>query len=64
MITHYTAFPKDTDCYSCIGCSRCENKNFKGVAICHSYRSCEIKNKLIDDAVKQFQQRKINKKGE
>jgi hypothetical protein len=59
MIVHYTAFAKDTDCYSCIGCIRCEIVGFQGVAECHSYRPEEVKNKIIEDVCKRFEQERL-----
>jgi hypothetical protein len=59
MIVHYTAFGKDTACYSCIGCSRCEIVGFQGVDICHSYRPEEIQNKLIDGTCRRFEQERL-----
>ena len=58
----YTKFPKNTMCFSCTGCQRCEVKTFRGVTICHSYRSSEVKNKLIEDTIKKFEQTKIRRK--
>ena len=62
MINHYSKFPKDTACYSCSGCCRCEVATFRGVAICHSYRSAEVKNKLIDDVIDKFEQERMRRR--
>ena len=54
----YAPFSKDTDCYTCIGCSRCEDVTFRGRKNCPIYRPSEA-GKVDDEIVYKYEQGRI-----
>jgi hypothetical protein len=52
-------FKQDTDCYSCIGCQRCEDLSFKGIKNCKMYRPGYPDNSFIDDICKRYTQERM-----
>jgi hypothetical protein len=48
-------------CYSCMGCSRLNDKGFSGTTNCNDYKP-DKQNTFIDRICKEWEQKKIEKK--
>lgn len=54
----YASFSKDTDCYTCIGCVRCEDITFRGKKNCPIYRPTSVE-KTDDPIIQRYEQSQI-----
>lgn len=54
---NYSPFEKDTDCLTCLGCSRCEDVTFRGKKNCGMYRPAYNEEK--DEVVRRYEQDRI-----
>lgn len=57
-MSQYAPFHKDTDCFTCLGCIRCEDKTFRGRKNCPIYLPSEAV-KVDEEIVYKYEQGRI-----